>query len=440
MLEKQTVILNQLGEQRKDLMGFHRFLNNDKVDHHSIINSLTSHCGNCVSGRDIVCIQDTTEYNYHKHRGRIKTGELGPVGNDIDIGYFAHPTLAIDAVEQYCIGFGALEFWCRSFDRLDKDSRAIKKLPIEEKESYRWLSNAEAVKKNLHKANHLTILADREADIFELFDRIPDQSTDLIIRSRCNRNLIESGDKLYEHVSKTPELGRYHVMVGANAGKGRTKHEALLAVKTARVKVKRPAIAIKQQSTSPYVELNVVQVSELQKTVKPGEPPVHWILLTTLDINNFEQACDVVQKYCLRWQIEQLFRISKKGGINLEASQMESQRGLLNLGALALQVAMKILQLTQARDVSNNVDAKIAFTETQVLLLHSLVNNYEGATEKQKNPYRPGSLPWASWIIARMGGWKGYRSQAIPGPITIFKGLVIFKNMYLLYQMLKIDV
>ena len=87
----------------------------------------------------------------------------------------------------------------------------------------------------------------------------------------------------------------------------------------------------------------------------------------------------------------------------------------MNLGALALQVSMQILQLTQARDNPHNIKAEIAFTQPQIVLLSILVKKYEGNTEKQKNPYQQATIAWASWVIARMGGWKGYRSQAIPG-------------------------
>lgn len=439
MLDKQTVILNRLAEGRKDLIAFHRFLNNDSVGHETIISSLTSKCGEYVSGRDILCLQDTTEYNYQKHSGRLKPGELGPVGNNTDIGFFAHPMLAIDVEQEFCIGFGSIELWNRSPDKGDKYSRGYMGLPIEQKESYRWISSAEATKRNLHKARHITILADREADIFALFDRIPDERTDLIIRSRSNRKLFDQENDLYEHLIEQPEIGHYTVFVRENKKAGRRKHKAKLGIKTAKVKIKRPS-NLNNQTASPFIELTAIEVTESTETVKPGEPPVHWILLTTLEVTDFEQAREVVRKYTLRWQIEQLFRVSKRQGVNLESSQMETGKGLMNLGALALQVSMQILQLTQARDNPHNIKAEIAFTQPQIVLLSILVKKYEGNTEKQKNPYQQATIAWASWVIARMGGWKGYRSQAIPGPITMFRGLDTFNKMFVLYKMLKKDV
>lgn len=439
MMDKKTVILNRLSEGRKDLMAFHRFLNNESVDHETIISSLTAKCGEYVSDRDILCLQDTTEYNFQKHAARIQDGELGPVGNNIDLGFFAHPMLAIDAQEEFCLGFGSIQLWHRSYEKGDKYSRGYISLPIEEKESYRWISSAESTKKNLLKARHITILADREADIFQLFDRIPDEKTDLIIRSRCDRKLFDQNVDLYEHLEEQPELGHYSVIVRENKKAGRSKHKAKLCIQVTKVKIKRPS-NLNSKAASPFIELSAIKVAESLETVKAGEPPVEWTLLTTSEVSSFEQAREIVRKYTLRWQIEQLFRVSKHQGVNLESSQMETGRGLMNLGAMALQVSMQILQLTQARDNQNNIRAEIAFTQSQILLLTLLLKKYEGRTEKQKNTYQYGSIAWASWIISRMGGWKGYRSQATPGPITIFRGLETFNKMFELYKILEKDV
>lgn len=60
-----------------------------------------------------------------------------------------------------------------------------------------------------------------------------------------------------------------------------------------------------------------------------------------------------------------------------------------------------------------------------------LIKKYEGKTEKQKNPHPYKSLAWCSWLIARIGGWKGYRkSEGPPGPITLKDGLCRFKSMF----------
>lgn len=428
MLSKQTVILNRLAEGRKDLLAYHRFFNNEKVDTKKLIESITHDCSKQVEGRRLICLEDTTEYNFQHHFKRIKKGELGPTGNDKDIGFFAHPTLVLDADLDVCLGFSHLELWHRDFNKQNKDERGYKSLPIEEKESYRWLSSCEKSKQRLKGSTHITFIADREADIYELWERIPDGDTDLIIRCRTDRKLYQEDQTLFTKVSSQPALGSYRFMVKENQKKGRSKHEAELEVRSAKVKINRPA-KVKGQYLD-YLELTVVEAREKDSTVKAGEPPVHWYLLTTKSVNTFEEGRAIVSDYSKRWQIEQLFRISKHQGLDMEASQMETGKALMNLCVMALQVAMKVLQLTQMRDGSADVPAELAFTKEQVSVLEKVERKYEGKTEKQKNPHVKHTLSWAAWIIARLGGWKGYRTQSTPGPITFHRGVLEFDRIF----------
>ena len=63
--------------------------------------------------------------------------------------------------------------------------------------------------------------------------------------------------------------------------------------------------------------------------------------------------------------------------------------------------------------------------------MEMLIKKYEGKTEKQKNPHKMKTLAWCSWLIARLGGWKGYeKSEGPPGPTTFREGLSQFKAMF----------
>jgi len=435
MMTKQTVILNRLAEGRNDLISYHRFFNNKRVEPAKLIEAITDDCVKQVKGKKLICFQDTSEYNYQRHAARIKEGELGPTGNDKDIGFFAHPMLVMDAAQKVCIGIGDLVLWHRKFDKEDKYARGYKKLPIEEKESFRWIASCERTKQRLHSSEHITFIADREADIYELWDRVPDDRTDLIIRCRSDRNLYGEKESLFTKVSSQVALGSYQIEVKENKKKGRSKHVAELEVRSARIKIKRPE-SLRKGQHADYIELTVVEAREKESTVKEGEPPVHWYLLTTKSADSFEPAKEIIEDYSQRWQIEQLFRVSKHQGLDMEASQMETGQGLMNMCVLALQVSMKILQLTQGRD-NEDVPAKIAFNKKQIALLEKVEKKYEGKTEAQKNPYQKHTLSWSAWIIARLGGWKGYRSQSTPGPITFYRGLVEFDRIFMAWTFLK---
>lgn len=88
------------------------------------------------------------------------------------------------------------------------------------------------------------------------------------------------------------------------------------------------------------------------------------------------------------------------------------------------QVAVRTMQLTQARDGAGTAQASEVFEAQERMVLRKLQPTLEGKTAKQKNPHPPGSLAQAAWVIARLGGWKGYASEAKPGSITMRNGLL----------------
>ena len=86
------------------------------------------------------------------------------------------------------------------------------------------------------------------------------------------------------------------------------------------------------------------------------------------------------------------------------------------------------MQMVLARDGSSQ-PATAVFEQDEIPVLAALQPTLEGKTEKQKNPHPKTSLAWAAWIIARLGGWNGYKSEAPPGPITFLNGLRRFATL-----------
>jgi hypothetical protein len=144
----------------------------------------------------------------------------------------------------------------------------------------------------------------------------------------------------------------------------------------------------------------------------------------------FEQALQVIKWYCWRWRIEQLFATLKMAGLAIEASQLESIAAIQRLTILALSVAVRTLQMVEGRD-NPDIPASVAFCEHQQQCLTQLAPTLEGRTQKQQNPYPLHTLPWATWLIARLGGWSAYRSQRPPGMPTLVHGLQQFEAIFL---------
>ncbi len=153
----------------------------------------------------------------------------------------------------------------------------------------------------------------------------------------------------------------------------------------------------------PSVRLTLVEVAEHDPPA--GGEPLHWRRLTTHDVTSVDAAWQIVAWYKLRWIIEQLFRILKKQGLQLEDSQIASAERLLKRATIATKAAALILQLVQARDRRRAEPASLAFTQEEMAALEAVNAQVEGKTAKQKNPHTRRGRAWAAWIIARLGGW-----------------------------------
>jgi hypothetical protein len=272
------------------------------------------------------------------------------------------------------------------------------------------------------------MIADREADIYEEFIEVPDGKTHFIVRSTHNRILYDTDEKLFEHLSRLACAGTFTLEVKSSQKK-RQAREAKIEVRFNKVSIAKPKRPGKDDYAE-YVELYAIEAKEHWSTVPPGEDPICWKLLTTHEVQSVLEARKIIAWYSFRWQIEQLFRTLKRQGLNVESSQLESGQGLKKLVLMALNAALKIMQLTQERDGKSGKPGSIVFNMEELAFLKVLLHVYEGKTEKQKNPHQEHSLAWAAWIIARIGGWKGYLKASPPGPITMKRGLEIFTQLF----------
>jgi len=420
MAEHLTVRLRELACGRAEEVGFGRWLRNEAVS----VEELHEHCGKEIApraaGRHVLAIQDTTELNYQRHAGR--TRHLGTVGNGTDLGLFLHPTLAIDADSHHCLGLVGAQVYVRHEGAtVNRRQRSI-----EEKESYRWLKGVETADQVLKEAAHVTHVQDREGDIYEQFARPRPAHSDLLIRISQDRKLT-NGELLFATMSAMPVAHRFRLTLKAQGGK-RKARTAKLELRFAEVTIARPA-HLSAGAAPPQVTLRVVDVCEYD--TPPGEKPIHWRLSSTHQVKDIEAALRIVGWYRLRWNIEQLFWVMKSQGFDIESSQLETADALMKLAIVTALTACRVMRLVRARDGQAPQAARDLFEPGQIELLAALQLQYEGRTARQKNPHPPQTLAWAAWVIARLGGWKGYStSESPPGALTMRRGLDAFDRIW----------
>jgi hypothetical protein len=352
------------------------------------------------AGRHVLAIQDATV---------VKSQGGG--------GLYLHPVVAVDADDDAILGLVEASFLSRTEGR--KAQRKV--CAIQEKESYRWLRGAEQAGRVCRTAAKITMIADRESDIFEAFALRP-ASVDLLVRAAQDRSL-DDGGRLFAQADALPEAGRLKLRLPAKPG--RKAREALLAVRFMSVRLARPRGGVRA-GLPASVSLNLVDVREVDP---PAGETLHWRLLTTHPVAGPNQAFAVADLYRRRWAIEQLFRTLKTQGFDIEGLRIADDAPRCKLVMAALVAAVTIQQLVHARDgAAGHAPPRPltdAFEPSDAPLLEAFCAKLEGKTERQKNPHPNGSLAYAAWVCARLGGWTGYYGK--PGPVVMLQGWLDFQ-------------
>jgi hypothetical protein len=283
---------------------------------------------------------------------------------------------------------------------------------------------AEQASAVLSTARSVTVISDRESDIYEHFARRP-ANVELIVRASWNRKIeLESGTsaQLFAFVDSLPEAARFSVTIPA--APGRKERTAELALRFTAVTICRP-----HPSPAPdlpdTIRLTMVDVRELPS--KYDGAPIHWRLLTTHAVRSPKQARRIVDLYRRRWTIEEFFRTLKSAGFDIEEADIGEPEVMIKFVAAAAVAAVTIMQLVRARDGTTEEELAEAFEPDDQPVLEALSSQLEGATAKQKNPHPKGTLAFAAWVIARLGGWTAYYGK--PGPKVMRIGLEDFRRI-----------
>lgn len=438
-------IIKRLSHTRAEQVRFNRFLWNPSVTSQEIKDTSLQSVHDTCFGDHVLAIQDTTEVNLARRQSKI-TG-LGVVGNDTDVGLLCHSVIAVDPRDGFVLGPCGLKVWSRNPERSKIRHRVDRwSIPVEQKEIYRWVECAQEAKGILSNFKKVTVIGDREFDFYAAFHQLIDERTDLLLRSK-NKRRIEIGDSqlsLDDFIDNLNVIDTRQLEVSSRsalrqkrAPSGKTRYEnsqmkrearlAELELKFSKVLILKPKQYYDKQAPKT-VSLHVIDVTE--KVSKGIKYPLHWRLLTSHEVTSVERAWELVDWYKKRWLIEQLFRTAKRGGLDTEGLELTKGESIEKLVTMMIIASIKILQLTMARSDIINRDAHHTFTDNEIEVLESLNKQYEGKTIKQKNPYLTSTLARCMWVIARIGGWKGYDSEGPPGPTTLMRGLRNFTQIF----------
>jgi hypothetical protein len=353
----------------------------------------------------VLCIQDTSELDY---TGKPSMQGLGPLNLELRQGLYLHPTLALTP-ERLCLGLLDGYTWTREPGSLGQEKDPNRSL--EEKESVRWVDGYQRVNELAETLpdTRLTYVADREADIYDLFVEAPcpESAADWLVRGQHDR-VLANGKTLRQHLAAAPVLTETTFERPASHGcKARTVHQQIRAVRVTLPAPRRP------DRTLPAVEITAILATEPQPPA--GEAPVEWLLLTNLPVETPEQALEKLQWYLCRWQIEVFFRILKSG-CRIEKLQLEKIERLEPALAFYMIVAWRVLFLTMLGRECPEMPCDVVFDTAEWQAVYIV-------TERRAPPDTPPSLDTMVRKVAGLGGFLNRKSDGFPGPQTLWIGI-----------------
>ncbi len=426
--------INQACTDWAETKAAYRFFRNEQVDAKAIMAAHRDKTAQRVRAHDtVLAIQDSSYFVYTSHLTTKGLGEISmKKGNHVEKiyskGLVMHACLAV-TTEGLPLGLLDQKIYARKLrpehQRRSHGAKYIQDtLPIEEKETYRWLQSLRAAKEALPDTRVVTV-CDREADIYDLFKLSKQLDAPVLVRASADRTINRTSRyteknvaKLWGYMSQQPVVGSYTLQIPERAKtkhcKAREARTATVTVRFASLSLNPPRNNIKHKTESlPDIPLHAVYA--LETDAPAGEEPIEWLLLTSLPVTSFDEAVEKIRWYCLRWRIEMYFKVLKSGFRVEDCRLAHAQRLTRYLMVMSI-VAWRLFMITLIARVSPETPCTQFLTEDEWQVLFR--KTHKRTPLPTKPPCAGDVVTW----IARLGGYLARKSDGSPGTTTLWRG------------------
>ena len=394
----------------------YRFLSNERVDESEILSGHFEQTAKRINATNgpVLVLHDTTEFAYHRRKpediGYISRLPINKkwaeeLGRDYkSCGILLHASLATTS-EGLPLGLTSTKFWTRE---VFKNTRQLKRhinptrIPIEQKESIRWLENAEQTNQLIQEPSQIIHIGDRESDIYEYFSSCQDLGNYFIVRSCVNRLANET--TIAEEISLQPFSCKHTISYTDNMGE---LIEAHLDIKIKKLTVHPP---IDKQER--YTSLPITVISAQEQGAPKNRSPIKWLFLSNLPVTKKADVIQVLDWYKQRWKVEVFFKILKSG-LKSDESKLRTADRLTRLIAIYCILAWRIQWLTMMNREAKIFSPKLAFDKIEQKILCAHYKKLPPPKTMQDYINR----------LARLGGYLSRKSDPPPGNTAIWRGL-----------------
>lgn len=417
----------------------YRFLDNDRVSEQEIL------AGHFAATRDrfaavdgpILVLHDTTEFSFTRsdtaaigQTHKVAKGHKDKKGRQrmhTVCGILMHSSLAV-TTEGLPLGLAAIKLWTRKkfkgtnalagrgLDSNGKHSINMTRIPIEQKESIRWLENARQSTEVLGDPSRIVHVGDRESDIYELFCECESLQTKFLFRTCNDRRVEDDGRTVYEVMEEQRIKGVHRIEVRDNKGR---PSAAVLEIKYQKITICPP---IGKEKRYGNLELTIIHATE--RGTPKDRDRIEWKLVTNLPVTCKADAIQMLEWYALRWTIETFHKILKSG-CRAEDSKLRTAERLANLIAMMCILSWRVLWLTMTNRVSPELPATLVFTDTEIKLMDHLIPNKGRQVAKTVGNYLI--------KLARLGGFLNRKGDGAPGNMVLWRGMARLTDIHLGY-------
>jgi hypothetical protein len=385
-----------------DVKGAYRFFSNENIKAPAIADAINkATLQRCLQNDTILCIQDTTNISFESSPAE----GLGYLDRGYSTGLMSHNILAVD-VKGIVLGILDQNIWARDIAQMGKTKRRNQR-PISEKESNRWIEGLQHCERLLADCKKIITIADREADIYDLFARRRAINSELLIRATRDRKTL-LGNSMWKEVEQSKQIARFELEIG-NPLTGELRMGQMI-IRTAMVLLAPPV----NKASLPAICVHGLII--IEENAPKDHKPLEWRLISSMPVESPEMAMQLAQWYTYRWRIER-FHYILKSGCKLEDLQLRTIDALKKAVLMYSLCAFKLMQLLYESRLNPEQPCTNFITreESEVIYIY---NNKVKLVQKQ-----PLTLSKAVWYIARMGGYPGRNNDGPPGIKTLWKGL-----------------
>lgn len=432
-------------KSKADLKATYRLVDNPKVTMDQILSCHNqSTIDRCGQHKRVFLAQDTTEADLTRPSQPVQGA--GPLGTSKRQGFFYHPLYAITA-DGLPLGTVDQVLWTRDRQSLEipaKERAARRKRAcFEQKESHRWLEmmqSGEQIARSLPQTQFVMV-ADSESDIGEVFCEaagLP-ENYDFIVRQSRQHSITGATDSatgeaisagcVDDALSRAQWRGERVVNVGGRAAavlpddkkrarkQARTSRQTTLSIRAITVTIagpRRPGGGSLADAT-----LNVVEALELNPPA--GEPPVRWVLFTTLPVATVEDLVDALEGYRQRWSVELYFK-TLKSGLKIEDMKYQTLERYMVAFSMLTVVGWRVEYLKGATRSDPQSSCERYFAPGEWMAIKAFLR-------QPLNPKQPPTMREFMMMIAQLGGYINKKSQGDPGSKTIWRGMARFETI-----------